>query len=156
VLSGFDRIDRRVTRWMARFGHVVERWALGLLFVWFGSLKLFGQPSATSIIAKTVYVGAPDVTVPLLGAWEVMIGTCLMVRPFMRVGIALLIIRLPGTILALVLRYDECFVGSPFTPTIQGQYLLKDAALLGAALVLGATVRRRWNHDHRGANQDSG
>lgn len=138
-----DRIDARVTRWMDRSGHPVERWLLGLLFVWFGTLKITGQTSATSIIAKTIYVGDPSVTVPVLGVWEVCIGLCLIFAPLLRLAIALMLLRLPGTLLALVLKSDECFEGSILTPTIQGQYLLKDAALLGAALVLGSTVRRR-------------
>lgn len=138
-----DRFDARVTRWMARTGHPVEQWLLGLLFIWFGGLKIAGQTSATSIVAKTVYLGDPAVTVPILGFWEVGIGICLLFHPLLRLAIALMLIRLPGTLLALVIKFDECFDGSVLTPTIQGQYLLKDAALLGAALVLGSTVRRR-------------
>jgi uncharacterized membrane protein YphA (DoxX/SURF4 family) len=138
-----DRIDARVTRWMDRTGHPVERWLLGLLFVWFGLLKIAGQTSATSIIAKTIYLGDPEVVVVVLGVWEVGIGVCLLYHRLLRLAIALMLIRLPGTLLALVLKFDECFDGSVLTPTIQGQYLLKDAALLGAALVLGSTVRRR-------------
>ncbi len=138
----FDRIDARITGWMARSGHPVERWLLGLLFAWFGTLKIVGESSATSIIAKTIYFGDPAVTVPLLGIWEVCIGLCLMFAPLLRLAIALMLIRLPGTLLALALKFDDCFDGSVLVPTIQGQYLLKDAALLGAALVLGSTVRR--------------
>ncbi|MBX3364047.1 MAG: hypothetical protein KF866_04710 [Phycisphaeraceae bacterium] len=143
-LARLERIDRRITRWMHRHGHRVERLGLGVVFMWFGMLKILGQESATSIIAKTVYIGSPSVMVPALGVWEVLIGVCLMHRPLLRAGIALLMIRLPGTLLALAFRYDECFSGSVLTPTVQGQYLLKDAALLGAALVLGSTVRARW------------
>lgn len=138
-----DRFDQRVARWMARTGHPIERWLLGLLFVWFGALKVAGQPSATSIIAKTIYLGDPAFTIPALGVWEVCIGLCLLIRPLLRLAIALMLIRLPGTLIALVVKFDECFSGSVFTPTIQGQYLMKDAALLCAALVLGSTVRAR-------------
>lgn len=134
---------------MARYGHFIERCGLGLLFVWFGMLKITGQQSATSIIAKTIYLGDPVVTVPALGVWEAVIGLCLLFRPLLRLAIALMMIRLPGTLLALALKYDECFAGSIFTPTIQGQYLLKDAALLGAALVLGSTVRMRSQPAHK-------
>jgi uncharacterized membrane protein YkgB len=138
-----EKLDDQITRWMSRHGHFVERWGLGLLFVWFGILKIAGQESATSIIAKTVYLGSPEFMVPALGYWEASIGICLVFRPLLRLAIALMMIRLPGTLLALVFRYEECFGGSILTPTLQGQYLLKDAALLGAALVIGSTVRHR-------------
>ncbi|MEO1130599.1 MAG: hypothetical protein AAFX05_12960 [Planctomycetota bacterium] len=137
-----DAIDAAVIHGMERYGHFVERIALAILFIWFGTLKVIGVESATSIIAKTVYVGPPEITVPVLGAWEVAIGVCFLVRRLNRIAILLLAIRLPGTLLALVLRPDECFQGSVFLPTIQGQYLLKDMAIIGAALVIGAMVRR--------------
>ncbi|MEM7808795.1 MAG: hypothetical protein AAF561_11860, partial [Planctomycetota bacterium] len=71
------RLDAGVASFMDRTGHGVERIMLGSLFVWFGTLKLVGEESATSIIAKTVYVGSPEVTVPALGVWEMAIGICL-------------------------------------------------------------------------------
>lgn len=127
---------------MERYGHFVERVALATLFLWFGLLKVIGYESATSIIAKTVYLGSPGVTVPILGAWEAAIGFCFLVRRLNRIAIALLAVRLPGTLLALVLKFEECFQGNILVPTIQGQYLLKDMAIMGAALVIGATLRR--------------
>lgn len=146
--SRFERIDRRVTLWMGRYGHFIERVSLALLFFWFGAMKLAGYPSATSIIAKTVYLGRPEITVPLLGLWEVMIGACFLIRRLNRIAILLLLVRVPGTLLALVLRFDECFDDSILVPTIQGQYLLKDLALMGAALVIGATVRLERREGH--------
>jgi uncharacterized membrane protein YkgB len=136
-----DHADAAVARGMERYGHFVERVALAILFIWFGAMKVFGVESATSIIAKTVYLGPPEITVPLLGAWEAAIGACFLFRKLNRIAVLLLAIRLPGTLLALVLRQDECFQGSVLLPTIQGQYLLKDVAIMGAALVIGATVR---------------
>jgi uncharacterized membrane protein YkgB len=50
-----DRLDRRIARWMARWGHPLHRVSLGLLFVWFGLLKTFEFPTATSLLAHTVY-----------------------------------------------------------------------------------------------------
>jgi len=146
--SWFDRFDRRVADWMGRYGHFLERLGLGVVFAWFGLLKLAGVDSATSIIAKTVYLGSPSLTVPMLGLWEMLIGLCFLVRPLLRLAIFLLAVRLPGTLLALVLKFDTCFHDSILAPTIQGQYLIKDAALIGAGLVIGATVRweRRPGH----------
>ena len=56
-------------------------------------------------------------------------------------GLYVLAIRLPGTLLALALRTDVCFVEFPFVPSPEGQYLVKDFLLFGAALVIGGTIR---------------
>ncbi len=137
----FDRIDTAIADWMERWGHLFDRVAIGALFIWFGALKLFGYKSATSIIGETIYFGSPEVTVPLLGVWEIMIGVCLIHRPFARVAVALLVIRLPGTALALLLRRDVCWTEHAFVPTVQGAYLIKDLILFSAAMIIGGTVR---------------
>jgi len=135
------QMDRRVGRFMERAGHRVERLMLGGLFVWFGLLKVFGQESATSIIAKTVYLGPPEKTVFLLGVWEALIGICLWFRTTLRAAIGLLALRLCGTVIAFVAAPREAiFHHVPWAPTIQGQYLVKDVCLIGAALVIGGTV----------------
>jgi uncharacterized membrane protein YkgB len=134
-------MDRAVGRFMERAGHRVERLMLGGLFVWFGMLKVFGQESATSIIAKTVYFGTPETMVPVLGAWEALIGVTLWFQATLRVSIGLLVVRLIGTLAAFVAAPTETlFHEFPWAPTIQGQYLAKDLCLLGAALVIGGTV----------------
>jgi len=140
--TSLEQLDRRIAYWMRHTGHRLDRVLLGAVFIWFGMLKVFGYTSATSIIAKTVYIGSPETTVPLLGLWEVAMGLCLVVRPLLRVALLLLFIRLPGTLLALALRPEVCFDGAVFLPTIQGQYLMKDFILVGTALILGGTVRK--------------
>ena len=144
-------MDRTIGRFMVRSGHRVERFMLGGLFVWFGLLKLFGQESATSIIAKTVYFGPPEVTVPVLGAWEAVIGVCLWFRVTLREAIGLLFLRLIGTLAAFVMApTDVLFHHVPWAPTIQGQYLVKDVCLVGAALVIGGTVHVTQRRDRVG------
>lgn len=64
--------------------------------------------------------------------------------PLHRLAVLLLLVRLPGTLLALVLLPEVTFAGSPLVPTPEGQYLLKDLALFGAALVIAeASIRRQ-------------
>ena len=136
---------RAVDLWIVavfhRYGHVLHRVSLGGLFLWFGLLKPFGQKTTTSLLAHTVYWGEPDVVVPLLGWWEVAIGLCLIYRPFVRMALFLLAIRLPGTLLAFVLLPEVCFLQVPFVPTPEGQYLIKDVVILFAAIAIGGSVR---------------
>lgn len=140
-LLRLEDFDRAVADWMERWGHRVHRLTLGTVFLWFGLLKVLGYESATSLIAHTVYFTSPEIMVPILGYWEAAIGVCLFFLPLTRLGLLLLAIRLPGTLLALVLRPDVCFVGVPLVPSPEGQYLIKDLLLFGAALVIGGTVR---------------
>jgi len=139
-------LDKRIGHFMQKYGHVSHRYGLGLLFVWFGLLKPFGYKTTTSLLAHTVYVGDPAVVVPLLGWWEVAIGVCLIVRPLNRVGLGLLAVRLPGTVLAFLMLPDVCFAGNPLVPTPEGQYLIKDLVLFTAAMIIGGTV-----HEQRAA-----
>jgi hypothetical protein len=46
-----------------------------------------------------------------------------------------------GTLTPLVLFPGEVFTLVPFAPNLEGQYIIKNAVLVSAAMVLGATVR---------------
>lgn len=53
----------------------------------------------------------------------------------------LLIIRLPGVILAFVLKPEVCFFSFPFAPTPEGQYLIKDLVIFIATLAIVGSTR---------------
>jgi ABC-type uncharacterized transport system permease subunit len=55
--------------------------------------------------------------------------------------ILLLFVQMAGTLAPLVLFPAELFLRIPFAPTLEGQYIIKNAVLISAAIVLGATVR---------------
>lgn len=51
----FNDTDARMTRWMARHGIAFLRVALGVVFVWFGALKLVpGLSPAEDLVVATV------------------------------------------------------------------------------------------------------
>lgn len=134
-------VDALVAGWMERVGHTAHRLTLGLLFVWLGLLKQGGWHTGTSLIGSVVYLGPPEVTVPLLGLWEVAIGVGLLWPRMVRIAILLLAVRLPGTLLALAIHADVAFEGSLLVPTVAGQFLIKDLLLFSSALVIGGAVR---------------
>jgi uncharacterized membrane protein YkgB len=80
----------------------------------------------------------------ILGWWEVAIGLSMWYRPFVRVALVLLLLRIPGTLLAFLLQPDLTFVSFPFVPTPEGQYLIKDLVLFFAAMAIGGSIR----HEH--------
>ena len=138
----FLLVDPRIAGWMRRWGHDLLRWTLALIFIWFGALKPFGLSEANELIADTVYWAVdPDVFIPVLGVWEVLIGVCLLIRPLIRVAILLLAGQMGGTFLSLVLVPEATWVQAPWQPTLAGQYVLKNLLIIAGAIVVGGTVR---------------
>ncbi|SNR32263.1 hypothetical protein [Halorubrum vacuolatum] len=137
----FDEIDSRIAELMERWGIPTLRAAVGIVFIWFGALKVVGSSPAAELVASTVYVVPPEVFVPVLGVWEVIIGLCLLYRPLIRLGILLLALQLPGTFLPLILLPEVTFLTFPYALTVEGQYIVKNLVIIGAALVIGSTVR---------------
>lgn len=133
-------IDRTIFSAFHRHGHKMHRISLGLLFVWFGLLKPFGEKTTTSLLAHTIYFFPPEKVLPLLGWWEVAIGLCLMLKPLVRISLFLQFVRIPGTILAFFMHPEVCFVRIPFMPSPEGQYLIKDIVILFAGIAIAGTV----------------
>jgi len=136
-----DAVDDTVTAEMDRWGVPVLRVAIAVVFVWFGALKVFGISPAGDLVASTVYVVDPALFVPVLGVWEIVIGLCLLYRPLIRFGIFLLFVQLPGTFLPIVLLPEVVFTAVPYGLTVEGQYIIKNLVIIGAALVIGGTLR---------------
>lgn len=132
---------------MARHGVVLLRISLGVVFLWFGALKFFpGLSPAQHLAGRTITLlsfGAmqPAVSVPLLAAWECLIGLGLIAGLWMRAVLLLLFLQMLGTLTPVVLFPEEVFVRVPYAPTLEGQYIIKNLVLLSGALVIGATVR---------------
>ena len=147
LVTRFDAVDARVTRWMASHGIRLLRISLGVVFLWFGVLKFFpGLSPASDLAARTIYalsfgVVSARVSVPLLAAWECLIGVGLITGVYMRATLFLLALQMAGTLTPLLLFPSEVFTRVPYAPTLEGQYIIKNAVLISAAIVLGATVR---------------
>ena len=141
LLDWINRTDFHIADWMHRHGRLFLRISLGIVFIWFGLLKVYGLSPANQMIARTVYWFPPEVFIPILGWWEVAIGIGLLIKPFIRVALLLLFLQMPGTMLPLILLPDVCFTQFPFGLTIEGQYIIKNLVLLSAAIVVGGTVR---------------
>jgi len=136
-----NKIDHKIISLMRKYGEKVELTFLGGYFLWFGLIKIFGGKSASSIIAKSIYWIDPSWGVPALGVWEALIGITLLIKKLHRIAILLLIIRIPGVIFALIYHFEECFREGILEPSIQGQYLIKQLTLIGAALVIGSLIK---------------
>jgi uncharacterized membrane protein YkgB len=132
---------------MADHGLTMLRLALGIVFLWFGALKFFpGLSPAETLAGQTIEVLTlgfipTSTAVLVLAVWECAIGIGLLTGWWMRATLALLFLQMLGTITPLFLFPDQTWEVFPIAPTLEGQYIIKNIVLVGAAMVVGATVR---------------
>ena len=137
--------DEAIAQWMYNHGRFFLRISLAVVFIWFGALKIVNVSPAQDLVAKTVYWFDPNVFIPILGWWEVLIGVGLLFRSLIRASLFLLFLQMPGTALPLIILPEVCFTSIPFGLTMEGQYIIKNLILISAAIVIGGSVRgREW------------
>ena len=145
--SLFDRLDTFLTSLMAKYGIVLLRLSLGVVFLWFGALKFFpGLSPAEDLAARTISqitfgLLQPQTAVFILAVWESLIGIGLIFNLFMRATLFLLWVQMLGTITPIFFFPNEVFAVFPIAPTLEGQYIIKNIVLVSAGLIIGATVR---------------
>jgi putative oxidoreductase len=138
VEAVFQTTGRRLDGLLRRAVPLLLRGSLGVTFVWFGALKLAGASTLpASLIAAITPSVDPDVSEPLVGAFEVALGAGLLLGRWMPVFVAAAALQLAGTFLVLVLRPDVAFVdGNPLRLGVEGGYVVKNLVLLAATAAL--------------------
>jgi uncharacterized membrane protein YkgB len=143
----YERIDIQITTWMARYGVVLLRVTLGIVFFWFGVLKFFpalspAEDLAVRTISKLTFDLIPaNTAILVLAVWESLIGLGLISGRLLRATLLLLFLQMIGTVTPLYFFPQEAFTTVPFAPTLEGQYIIKNLVLVSAGIVIGATVR---------------
>ena len=132
---------------MDRWGVLMLRLSLALIFIWFGILKPLGLSPAAPLVAATVQwmpLFTPPQWLAVIGWWEVAIGITFLFQRTLRIAIALLALQMIGTFLPLILSPHVAFQPGriPYAPTVEGQYIIKNLVIIAAALVVGGTVRK--------------
>ena len=140
----FEWMDQRIAAWMERHGSRILRITLGVVFIWFGALKMVpGMSPAEDLVRATVPFIPGQIFLPFLGIWEIAIGLGFLTGRALRITILLLFLQMPGTISPMFLLPEQVFTSFPFGLTMEGQYIVKNLVLIAAALVIGSSLRGR-------------
>jgi hypothetical protein len=75
------RWDDAISTWMNLHGRRILRYALAIVFIWFGALKPLGGSPDNDLVRRTIYWLPAEVFLPILGWGEGAIGVCLLFRP---------------------------------------------------------------------------
>jgi len=131
---------------MAAHGIRMLRICLGIIFFWFGFLKVIGKSPVMGLVAKTVYWVPPQLFVPFLGFWEMAVGAGLLCAVALRMTLFLFWLQMAGTFLVLVVRPDIAFQGgNPLLLTTEGEFVIKNLILIAAGLVVGGAISRNYS-----------
>lgn len=144
ALTIIHSLDRFLITEMHRWGIPVLRIALGIVFLWFGGLKVLGVTPVASLIAETYAFLPTDSFLQILGWWEIVIGIGLLSHHFLRIALALLWLQMAGTFVAVILSPSIFYLGgNPFLLTVEGEFVIKNLVLTSAGLVIGGYEIKR-------------
>lgn len=144
----FDKLDRIISGFMQKLGIYALRLSLGIIFFWFGLLKVVGLSPAADLVKATVEwmpLFGPGFWLVVIGFWEMAIGVTFLIKKTIRIAILLLFLQMSGTFMPLFILPEITFQTGylSFAPTLEGQYIIKNLLIISAALVIGGTVRER-------------
>lgn len=143
-MRGLADLDSLVLGFLNRWAVPALRVSLGIVFVWFGALKVFDVTPVSDLVTSTVYWFESAWIVPILGILEILVGLGLLLGVFLRLTLLLFAFQMVGTFLVLVILPEVSFQdGNPLLLTVEGEFVVKNLVLLSAGMVVGTTVRTR-------------
>jgi putative oxidoreductase len=135
-------VDDRVAELLRPIALPGLRILLGVLFIWFGALKVVHASPVTNLVSGTLPWWNPGNVVFLLGVVETVLGIGLLTGVMLRLVLPALAMHLTGTFLTFVMLPRLMFRhGDPLLLTADGEFVVKNIVLISAALVLIAFYR---------------
>lgn len=134
-------VDRTFESWLSRHGITVLRYALAMVFFWFGIVKPFDVSPANPVVRTGIFFLPFDLFFPVLGWWEAIVGVGLLFDRTLRFAVYLMVFQMLGTMIPLFTAPSMTFSMFPFVPTEIGAYIIKNWVLLSGGLVVFANAK---------------
>ncbi len=137
-------LDLKIIDWLRRSYLLAARSAVFVIYFYFGVLKLLGDSPATplahALVTKTIGAGQFDVSFTILALFECLIGVLFLIPKATRLVIPLLFLHMIIVCSPLLIVPHFVFV-KPFVPTLEGQYIIKNVAIIALAIGVAAQTR---------------
>ncbi len=119
--------------------NLFARLSLFIIFFWFGILKVFETSSAgtlvTDLLNKTIPFMGAETFLILFGLFEMLIGILFLFPKLKKVTLGLFYLHMITTFMPLFLLPTVAWQ-SFLVPTLEGQYIIKNIALMAVTLFL--------------------
>lgn len=149
-------IDIKMIHFCRRVAMPVSRFGLFVVFFWFGFLKVVGLSPASGLVQnlfeQTIGFMSFNNFLIGFGVFECLIGLMFLVKGFERVVIPLLFVHMITTFGPLVFLPTETWSGF-MVPTLEGQYIIKNLAIIAAAIGIAAHLHPIHTHHTIKAHQ---
>ncbi len=134
-------LDLHLIHFFRRISIPAARIALFIVFFWFGILKVLGMSPAGALVHQLYEQTVPflsfDTFYILFALFECLIGILFLIPKTERIVLPLLLIHLISTSLPLVFLPHATWSGF-LVPTMEGQYIIKNLAIIAAAIGIAA------------------
>ena len=149
IIVGFNARYEGAAGFLSSLHHLnvpFARFALFVVYFWFGALKIFGVspagPLVTAMWLKTVPFIPLDKFMILFASFEMLIGILFLIPRLERLAITCLLLHVCTTVMPLILLPG--IVWQMFlVPSMEGQYIIKNIVIVSLALSIGASLRAR-------------
>lgn len=136
-MENIRTLDAHIIHFIRRITVPAARIAIFIIFFWFGILKLLGLSPAGPIVHQlfdqTISFMDFDSFYLLFSLFECLIGILFLIPGAMRIVLPLLLFHIVTTALPLFFLPDITWSGF-LVPTLEGQYIIKNVAIIAAAL----------------------
>lgn len=145
-------LDLKIIARLRRSYLPVARAAIFVIYFYFGLLKLLGDspatPLARALVDKTLGAGHFHSAFMVLALFECVIGVLFLFPKLTRIVIPLLFIHMIIVCSPLFIVPDLAFA-KPFVPTLEGQYIIKNVAIIALAIGVAAQTPPLKGRPHR-------
>lgn len=137
-------LDLRLIAFFRRIYVPVARFSIFLVFFWFGFIKLVGLSPASdlarALTEKTVGLQYFDSLFFVLALLECIIGVLFLFSKLTRVVIPLLLVHM-AIVCSPLLLVPQYTWQSFMVPTLEGQYIIKNAVVVAVAIGIAASTQ---------------
>lgn len=124
---------------------LLSRISLFLIYFWFGLLKVIGQSPASEMVEKLLDMTMPFMPfssfIVLFGLFEMAIGIMFLIPGLERKTLILFFAHMFTTMLPIFFMSEVW--QKMLVPTLEGQYIIKNLALIACALTIWASLEPR-------------
>lgn len=128
-----EKIIIKTRRWIMPF----SRFAIFLIYFWFGLLKVLetspASPLVISLLERTMPFISPQSFLVAFGVIEMIIGLLFIIPHLERLAVFVLGLHLITTIMPLFILPEVTWSGF-LIPTLEGQYIIKNVLIIALAI----------------------